>query len=160
MKYNITPPSLPFTRKLAPFLAAAGLFFASHVAQAHPYASGITGTNALGNVSFIMNEAGATVDVVFDDGTTNHMGVLPKGSTNFNIGTHTGFQIICFKQGNGAPSLISTDTDTYSIWNSPRGVAVNKNPAIGTNFGRMVVGNSAVGAQPLGLFLLNADQTL
>src|SRR4029077_3557492 len=160
MKYIITHPSLPLTRKLALFLALAALFLSGLVAQAHPYASGITGTNGAGVVRFIMNEAGANVDVVFEDGTTNHMGVLPSGSTNFNIGTHTSFRIISFKTGNGLPSLISSDTNTFSIWNSPRGVGVNKNAAIGTNFGRIYVGNSATNPATgtgIGLYQLNAD---
>jgi hypothetical protein len=106
-----------------------------------------------------MNEAGATVNIVFEDNTTNSMGVLPVGTTNFNIGAHTSFRIICYKLGNGTPTLISTDTNTYSIWDSARGVAVNKNPAIGTNFGQLCVGNGATGGKGLGLFLLNADQT-
>ena len=66
---------------------------------AAPYASGVTGTNGAGVVSFVMNEAGATVDIIFEDNTTNSMGVLPKGATNFNIGAHTSFRIICYKQG-------------------------------------------------------------
>src|SRR5262245_60484238 len=107
MKYIITPPSLPFTRKLALFVALAALLFSGLVAQAHPYASSISGTNGAGVVSFVMNEAGATVDIVFEDGTTNAMGVLPKGATNFNLGTHTSFRIICFKFGTGSPSLFS-----------------------------------------------------
>ena len=136
---------------------------------ASPYASGITRTNGAGVVSFIMNEDGATVNVVFEDNTTNSMGVLPKGSTNFNIGAHTSFRIFCYKQGTGTPSIISSEavgvyTYSNSVWNSPRGVAVNKNAAVGTNFGRLVVGNSANGAQSsgpkgVGLYLLNADQT-
>ncbi len=155
----IKNPPLPSTiHKIALFLAL--LCLTGLVANAHPFASGITSTNASGVVGFLMNEAGATVDVVFEDGTTNHMGVLPKGATNFNLGTHSSFQIICFKTGNGTPSLISTDSDTYSIWNSPRGVAVNKNAAIGTNFGRLVIGNSAVGSKSIGLYQLNADQSL
>lgn len=163
MKY-ITPPSLPITRKLAVFLALAALFFSGLVAQAHPYASGITGTNGAGVVSFIMNEAGATVDVVFENGQTNHMGVLPVGTTNFNIGTHTSFRIICFKAGNGTPFLISNDTNDFSFFNSPRGVGVNKNPAIGTNFGAIYVGNSATNTatnaiRGIGLYRLNADQS-
>jgi len=154
-----TPPTVSLTRKITLILALAAFSFASLVANAHPYASGITGTNGAGDVSFIMNEAGATVDVVFNDGTTNHMGVLPQGSTNFNIGAHTSFRIICFKTGNGTPFLISNDTNTYSIWNSPRGVAVSKNTAIGTNFGRIYVGNSANGSKAIGLYEINADQT-
>src|SRR5882757_6243624 len=109
MKFMNTPATVSLTRKITLILALVAFSFASLVANAHPYAAG--------NVSFIMNEAGATVDVVFNDGTTNHMGVLPQGSTNFNIGAHTSFRIISFKTGNGLPSLISSDTNTFSIWN-------------------------------------------
>jgi hypothetical protein len=133
---------------------------ASHLASAHPYASNITGTNIKGFVSFTMNEAGATVTVTFEDNSTLNMGVLPAGPTNFNLGAHTSFRISCFKQGNGTPFVISTDTNTYSSWDTPRGVAVNKNPMVGTNFGRLCVGNATTVGKGLGLFLLNADQTL
>src|SRR5437899_7770622 len=110
-------------------------------AQAHPYASGLTGTNGSGDVSFVMNEAGATVTVIFsDDFSTLNLGVLAKGSNYFHLGLHTSYSIRCYKQGDGTPSVISTDTDTYSTWNSSRGVAVNKNVVIGTNFGRLCVG--------------------
>jgi hypothetical protein len=150
-------PTIPRLRGLAAGLALTAF---AYVASAHPYASGITGTNALGQVFFSMNEAGATVTITFEDSSTLNMGVLPKGTTNFNILSHTSFKITCFKEGNGTPFLISSDASTYSTWNTPRGVAVNKNPTIGTNFGRLCVGNSLAGAKPLGLFLLNADQTL
>lgn len=141
----------------------------THQASAAPYASGITGTNGAGFVSFTMNEDGATVTVSFSDLTSTNLGVLPKGTTNFYLGDKTGFQISCYKQGSGTPSIISSEavgvyTYSNSVWNSPRGVAVNKNPSIGTNFGRLVVGNSANGSQSsgpkgVGLYLLNADQT-
>lgn len=137
--------------------------------RAHPYASAVTGTNGAGEVSFVMNEDGATVTVTFEDSTTLSLGVLPKGPTNFSLGTHTSFAISCYKQGSGSPSIISSDavgvyTYSNSVWNSPRGVAVNKNPAVGTNFGRLLVGNSTPGSQSSGpkgqgLYLLNADQT-
>jgi hypothetical protein len=172
MKYITTPHTLPLIRKLALFVALAGLFFSGVVAQAHPYASGVTGTNGTGDVSFIMNEAGATVDVVFENGQTNHMGVLPRGATNFNIGTHTSFRIICFKTGNGNPTLISSDNFSNSVWNVPTtsgtfgmgGVGANKNPSIGTNFGRLYVAQrnaftTSTNTKPVGLYLLNADQT-
>src|SRR5262245_6344190 len=171
MKY-ITRPSLPPTRKLAVFLALAALFFSALVAQAHPYASGITGTNGIGDVSFIMNEAGATVDVVFEDNTTNHLGILPKGSASFNIFAHTSFRIICFKTGTGVPSLISSDTYSNSVWNAATtsatlgmgGVGINKNASVGTNFGRIYVAQrnaftTSTNTKPVGLYLLNADQT-
>ena len=142
---------------------------ACRLAQAHPYASGVTGTNGAGFVSFTMNEDGATVTVTFDDLTSTNLGVLPKGTASFHLGAHAGFSINCYKQGSGTPSIISSDavgiyTYSNSVWNSARGVAVNKNPAVGINFGQLVVGNGAVGAQAsgpkgLGLYLLNADQT-
>src|SRR5690348_2386690 len=74
--------------------------FAAHLASAHPYASGVTGTNAAGQVSFTMNEDGATVTITFEDNSKLNMGVLPKGATNFNIGSHTSYRISCFKEGN------------------------------------------------------------
>lgn len=145
------------------------LVVTSPTVNAHPYASGVTGTNGAGFVSFTLNEDGATVTVVFNDLTSTNLGVLPKGTTNFYLGTHTGFQISCYKQGTGTPSIISSDavgvyTYSNSVWNSARGVAVNKNPSIGTNFGRLVVGNGAVGTNAsgpkgIGLYLLNSDQT-
>ncbi|MFO1515141.1 MAG: immunoglobulin domain-containing protein [Verrucomicrobiota bacterium] len=154
---------------LKPLFAASCLLAATSLLHAHPYASGITGTNGAGFVSFTMNEAGATVIVTFDDLTSTNLGVLPKGTTNFFLGTHGGYSISCYKQGTGSPSIISSDavgvyTYSNSVWNSPRGVAVNKNPAIGTNFGRLVVGNAAVGRpverpKGIGLYLLNSDQT-
>src|SRR5437764_1957833 len=155
--------SFPFSIVAATLLACFGM----RVAQAHPYASGVTGTNGAGAVSFVMNEAGANVDIVFDDGTTNSMGVLPKGSTNFNLGSHTSFQIICFKAGNGVPFQISDDTFTNSTFVNARGVDVNKNPKVGSLFGRMYVGNSGPGGlafgsptyKAQGLYVLNADQT-
>lgn len=136
---------------------------------AHPYASNVQ-TNGGGQVAFTMNEDGATVTVTFEDASTVSLGVLSKGSNYFDLGAHTSFSISCYKQGTGVPSIISSDavgvyTYSNSVWNSPRGVAVNKNPSIGTNFGRLVVGNSVAGAQSsgpkaVGLYLLNADQTL
>ncbi|PYI84009.1 MAG: hypothetical protein DME26_13880, partial [Verrucomicrobia bacterium] len=68
------------------------------------------------------------------------------------------------KIGNGTPALISTDTDQFSVWNSPRGVAVNQNPGLGHLFGRIYAGNSAAGGtvpnnKGQGLYALNADQT-
>ena len=130
---------------------------------AAPYASGIT--NSSGTIRFVMNEAGADVNVVFEDNTTLAMGVLPKGATNFSLGAHTGFKIICAKIGNGVPALISSDAYTNSVWGSPRGVAVNQNAKNGNLFGRIYAGSSATNGtfgttlKLKGLYALNADQT-
>jgi len=163
MKYIITHPSIPLTRKIAAFLALAALLFTGLVAQAHPYASGVTNDN--GTIRFFLNESGGTVYVVFEDNTTNNLGVLNKGPRSFALGTHTSYSIYVHKDGNGTPALISTDSFTNSIWNSPRGVAVNKNPKIGNVFGRIYAGNSAYPGttnanwKGIGLYAMNPDQT-
>ena len=156
----------PFHKSILFTLTTLGaLLVFSRSVQAHPYASGVSGTNGAGVVSFIMNEAGANVSVVFEDNTTNAMGVLPKGATNFNLGAHTSFRIICTKQGNGTPALISSDAYTNSVWGSPRGVAVNSNPKNGKLFGRIYAGSSAASGtfgttlKQKGLYAMNADQT-
>jgi len=156
----------PSTKSLVLTLAivAAMLVFSLSV-HAHPYASGITNDN--GTIHFTMNEAGATVDVVFEDTTTNAMGVLPKGATNFALGSHTSFQIICTKIGNGTPALISDNTFSNSIWANPRGIAVNKNPKRGDLFGRIYAGSAGTGGftngtpgfKDKGIYAMNADQT-
>src|SRR5690348_13421693 len=118
-----TPPKV---RSLLCKIAVTGAILSSvPFATATPYASGITNTGG-GNIKFYMNEAGATVNVIFEDGSTNVMGVLPKGATNFSLGAHTSYSITCTKLGNGTPALISSDSALYSTWNSPRGVDVNK----------------------------------
>jgi hypothetical protein len=160
-----TVPSRPIVRRLAILLLLAVSTLIACMSRAHPYASAVSGTNGAGMVSFIMNEGGATVYVVFNDNTTNLMGVLPAGPTNFNLGSHSSFRIICFKAGNGTPAQISSDTYTNSLWNSPRGIAVNTNPKIGGIFGRIYAGNSAGGGtigngfKGHGLYALNPDQT-
>ena len=133
---------------------------AGQVALAHPYASGIT--NNGGTIQFIMNEAGATVSVTFEDASTISLGVLAKGINGFALGAHSSYSISCTKTGNGTPVLISTDTDRFSVWNSPRGVDVNKNPKLGYLFGRTYVGNNIAGGtapnnKGVGLYALNAD---
>ena len=104
------------------------------------------------------------MNVVFEDNTTNAMGVLNKGLQSFPLNGHTSYSIYVRKIGDGTPALITADTDRFAIWNSPRGVDVNKNPKIGHLFGRTYVGNSAVGGtapnnKGIGLYALNADLT-
>jgi len=155
------PPS-PHRFLFASALTVLAAMLSMLVAQAHPYASGVT--NNAGTVSFIINEGGATVDVVFEDNTTNHMGVLPRGISSFNLAAHTGYQIIVTKQGNGVPAQISNDADQWAMYANGRGIAVNKNPKTG-NFGRIYAGSSGTGGfafgtlgyKPQGLFYFNAD---
>ena len=168
MKLIKTSLTSSFIRCLAVALGLTCL--SSYVANAHPFAANITGTNGANIVSFVMNEAGATVDLVFEDGTTNHLGVLPKGTTSFDVTTntaipHTSWQVICFKAGTGVPSLISSDANTNSTWANPRGFDINKNPKIGTYFGALYAGSAGPGgnagtvfAKHLGLYVLQADE--
>ena len=141
-------------------VAVMAAVFSIQTLQASPFASGVV--NNSGTISFILNEGGGNVYVVFEDGTTNTMGVLGKGAQSFTLGTHTSYAIYVVKAGNGTPTQISTDTDQFANWNSPRGVTANQNAKIGSLFGRVYVGNSAVGGtspnnKGQGLYALNAD---
>jgi len=158
--------SLPF--RLTPgrsrwALGTAALALAAQVATAHPYASGITNSN--GTIKFILNEGGGTVYVVFENNSTNMLGLLGAGSQSFSLGTNTSFAIYVTKLGDGTPTLISSDAYTNSVWNTPRGVAVNQNPLIGNLFGRIYVGSAGAGGtvgttyKGQGLYAFNADQT-
>jgi hypothetical protein len=146
-------------------LATAGIELNLEVACATPYASAIT--NNLGTIVFYLNEGGATVYVVFEDGTTNSLGSLNSGPASFVLGTHTSYQIFCNKSGNGSPTLISSDTFSNSIWANGRGVAVNQNPKIGSLFGRIYAGCGGTGTngpgtpgyKAQGIYAMNPDQT-
>ena len=132
--------------------------------KASPFASSIV--NNAGTINFVLNEGGGNVYVVFEDGSTNLMGVLPSGGTNFLLGSHTSYAIYVIKTGNGTPSLISIDTNQFSVWPSPRGVTSNRNPGVGSLFGRVYVANSSAAStgqfappynKGIGLYALNAD---
>lgn len=147
-------------------IGLAALALSSYLAKASPYASGVT--NDSGTIWFVMNEAGATVTVTYEDASTYPMGVLPKGATNFPLGLHTSYKISCVKQGNGTPALISSDSFSNSIWANPRGVSVNQNPKRGDLFGRIYAGSGGTGGygpgtpgyKAQGIYAMNADQTM
>src|SRR6266852_4064935 len=89
-------------------LALAVATLPVHPARATPYAANVTGTNGSGIVSFVMNEDGAAVTIVYEDGTTNSVFdgsfTVSKGPQLFLLESpHTSFNIICYKQGNGVP---------------------------------------------------------
>lgn len=161
-KFNIASHLAILSAVLAAALTPANL-------RASPYASGVT--NNAGTVSFILNEGGGNVTVTYEDGTTNanfngiNTGTnLAKGLQSFSLSGHNGYAIAVTKPGNGTPSLISLDTNKFSIWNSPRGVDANKNAKVGYLFGRTYIGNSAAGGavpnnKGLGLYALNSDLT-
>ena len=154
-------------------LALAVSALSSQLAQAHPYASGLT--NNSGTISFILNESADSVQVAFDNAgagytTTNNLGALTNGVQSFVLGAHTNYAIIVSKAGNGIPFKISQDTNRFVNFGLPEGIAVNKNPKT-SNFGRIYVCDSAGGANgstwggvvsrttTQGVYLLNADQS-
>ena len=154
--------NLPAARLWALAAAAAGTL-TTQVAQANPYASCLTNNN--GTIQFYLNEGGATVTVVYDDGTTNSSfnGVTSgtnqsTGLKSFPLSGHLGYQIICSKNGNGTPAQISSDTSPFSTWGTPRGVDVNKNPKMANRFGRVFIGNAGTSAtRQWGLYCLTPD---
>ncbi len=137
-----------------------------YYARAIPYASGITNLvlNGSNYVQFVMNEGGANVGVVFEDSSSNLISAnLPRGKTNFFLGSHTSYQLICTKMGNGKPAQISVDATDFAAsgWGAARGLDVVKNPKSGEMFGRIFVGNSSDTNGPIfsqrGLYAFNAD---
>src|SRR5215203_1912820 len=112
-----------------------------NVARASSYASNLTNDN--GTVSFRLNEDADNVTIIGNGNTlTNHLGPATRGLVVTNLTglgmTAGAFKVMVAKIGTGGPS-----TNGPSLaFNSPRGVAVNVNPAT-PNFGRVYVANSA-----------------
>ena len=163
MKMIKNAPSRPTLCGLV--LALAAFVLSSFVAQAHPYASGITNTS--GTISFILNEAADNVSIVFpQNSTTNNMGAKARGTWTFTLGAGTNsYLIYVTKVGSGVPALISPvpvlGGNTNLAFFGPRGVAVNLNPK-GHNFGRIYVANASAGTfvgrrADKGLYVVNAD---
>lgn len=140
--------------------------------MATPYASGLT--NDAGNISFRLNESADNVKVVSAGGTvTNDLGALAAGLHTFPLGISGVYQVEVFKASGagfataiapnrGAVSPISTDTNLVRF-NTPRGLAVNTDPA-SLYFGRVYVANAfagttTTGARPVGdgIYVLNSD---
>src|ERR1035437_6743057 len=89
-------------------LGLAALSCAS-IANAHPYASGVT--NNGGTVQFVLNEAADSLYVVFNDGTTNTLSPT-RGPHSFSLGANTNYAIYAFKIGPHAFTQISADANT------------------------------------------------
>jgi len=115
------------------------------VAEAHPYASGVT--NSSGLISWVLNETATDVKVAFDNGTAtvDYGPGLATGGHTFALGSHTNFSIVVYKVGANALTQISSDANPYNCFHGPRGVAVNKNPKT-ANFGRIYVANASAGS--------------
>ena len=170
MKTIKNAPPRPTLRGLV--LALAVTVLSSYVVTATPYATELKLVG--GTVSFTLNEAADTVKISFGATTTN-LGPLAAGSYSTNVSATSPFSIEVTKSS--APGYkiqtsplvagkiqISTDPSTAKF-PTPRGLAVNKNPA-SQFFGRVYVDNSTPGsyASPArivgrGLYTLKADLT-
>jgi hypothetical protein len=132
------------------------------VSFAIPYASGVKLEG--GVLTFVLNENAQGVKVIAG-AISKDLGALNKGTIVTNLGISGPFRIEVSNSTAGGWVQTSTDTNILVRFNSPRGVAVNNNPA-SPYFGRVYVANSAAGnttgvvrAVGDGIYVLNADQT-
>ncbi len=134
------------------------------VATAIPYASGVFQNGA--SSTFILNEDGANVQIVYDGGATVvDMGTLGKGTHTFDATKGSSYQIKVSKSAAAGWTQISDDTLTQSKYYSPRGVTVNKDPA-SPHFGTIYVSEGLGGAVAAGgrtttdgIYIMGADQS-
>jgi hypothetical protein len=135
---------------------------ASPAALAVPYASAVTDLGG-GDYSFVLNQDADSVVINRIGDTPVDMGALAKGMHTFNIGAGTGFEIWVTNSEAVGYTQISNDADITSMYYSPRGVAVNWNPASGY-FGWIYVNNATAGVTGTGrttgdgLYVMTADQ--
>jgi hypothetical protein len=144
----------------AVFLSFATALIPSLV-QATPYATCLT-NNGDGSISFRLNQATGTNDLVevIAGGVTNTLqapsgdpaNVLARGLITTNLGITGAFQVRIKHTGSG---VITTNGPAIPF-NSPRGIAVNNNPA-SPYFGWVYVANSAAGSKGDGMFAFSAD---
>jgi hypothetical protein len=149
---------IPSARVLGALLACSGL---ASVALAVPYASSLK--NQGGVISFILNEPADNVKLVYNGTTTVDLGALPKGLFSTNLAVSGTFKVAVSRNAAGGWVQTSSDTNNTSKYNSPRGLAINRNPK-SPYFGRVYVANSAAGSSlgrtlGDGIYLLNADQS-
>jgi len=136
---------------------------AANLAVAHPYAT--TLTNNAGTVSFRLNEAADTVEILWNNGASKtNLGGLSKGLTITNVGATSPFEVKVTKAGTGTPTRISDDANVFNQFEYPRGVFVNRRPA-SPYFGRIYVANGRTTATGSGrsmgdgIYILNSDHT-
>ena len=142
-------------------ITAVMLLAAASTVWATPYASGIIDLGG-GDIQFTLNESAGKVEVRRTGDTTLNLGVLGPGTHTFNVGAASAWQIVASKNAAPGWAQISSDSNVNNQFYTPRGVAVNANPA-STYFGRIYVAEGGGGATAAGrtttsgLFLLNAD---
>jgi hypothetical protein len=143
------------------------------VSYAVPYASDVT--NNAGVVSFRLNENADNVKIVSSGGTvTNDLGAGVKGLTVTNLGIAGGaIKVLVLRSAPTGYTQISDDgfqdNGVYvNKFEQPRGVVVNKNPAL-PSFGRIYVANGRgqadTGAPYVrttfqGIYMINSDNTV
>jgi hypothetical protein len=139
-------------RLTIPGLALAlGITFTAANVSATPFASCLTNTGA--SITFRLNESADSVKIIHSgDTVTNDLGALPAGLTAVPLAVTGPYKVIVAKYGSGAISQLGASVS----FNSPRGVAVNNNPA-SPYFGRVYVANSAAGTKGDGIYVFNAD---
>lgn len=134
-------------------LGAAAAALGSYVAVATPYATCLTNTGSA--IWFRLNEAAGNVKIISaGDTVTNDLGAVAAGLTNVPLSISGTYRIVCSKTGSGIYQIGSS-----VAYNSPRGVAVNGNPA-DPNFGRVYIANSAAAAKAQGIYVHYADTSL
>src|SRR5688500_7696906 len=152
----------------AAVMATPALIAANLVSTAHatPYASNVTISGT--TVNFILSENADSLSYTLNGGSP--IALTPtKGAGTFSLGAASDtFEIIASKSNangyavltggtiasslnglsvasnEGGFNLLSTDTNNFVKYNSPRGVAVNTN-VNSPNFGTSYIGNSAGG---------------
>jgi hypothetical protein len=162
MKQNLSYLVDSRARGLTLALIAAAL--APVLVQATPYATSLT-NNGDGSISFRLNQTTGTndlVQVISGGGTvTNTLqspsadpaNVISRGLITTNLGIGSGpFQVRIKHTGSG---IITTNSPSVAF-NSPRGIAVNKNPG-SPYFGWVYVANSAAGVKGDGMFAFSSD---
>jgi hypothetical protein len=143
-------------------LAAVAFGLATPTATAVPYASAVTDLGG-GDYSFVLNEDADNVVIKRFGDSALLLGPLTKGTYMFNIGMGTGFEILVSNAGPEGWFQFSDDDENNSQYYSPKGVAVNINPATGY-FGWIYVcegygGPTAAGRVTTdGLYVMTADQ--
>lgn len=144
------------------WLIALALASSAAVTHAIPYATGVKLEG--GVLTFILNENADSVKVIAG-AVSKDLGALNKGTISTNLGISGAFRIEVSRSAAGGWVQTSDDNNIFVRFNSPRGVAVNKNPA-SPYFGRVYVANSAAGTTTGvvrsvgdGIYVLNADQS-
>jgi len=149
--------------KLTALLVGVVVMGLASSAMAVSYASGAVKTGD--DVSFVLNQDAYSVQAILDGGAQTLNLSTTKGTINFNMAGYSTYQIKVSSYGGAAGwTQFSDDSLTQSKYYSPRGVAVDINPARST-FGQIIVAEALGGAVGAGgrtttdgLYIMSADQ--